>query len=355
MEGRRHASVSGTSSYGQPSLIPLNLNSLISGSPENPQHDRFSSSSSHPSSNKSPSTPGESGPSPSPASFCFPYSANIGFSNDIPRITQSPSMTSMWDRQKGPFISPAMVPGPSSDTATASETIQPSLMMDKRETPVAVVHRMEPFTWSVQGISSVERRESPATHTGMIPPQSSGIYSADQMRSPVQNIFGPKHQHASIDMIGMKHLLSWAGDLARFSCTSHSDLMDGRIILSLMNIIFPKACHPCNQHMTSTERWQAVTVCAARVALPHEWLDWTGVSEGKFDAAYVILATFFFLHGLLGSASFSVDLELPIQPELAQFLRSKRSVESLSESACYVCMCVCVCACVTENLTCTCV
>ncbi len=242
------------------------------------------------------------------------------------------------DRQRDPFASPAMGSSLSDDTAIASETSQPSVVVDKREMPVAG-NPMEPLTWSVQaGIGSVERGILPATHTGMAQRKSYDGLKADQAHAPVQNASVGANQHASMDMIGMKHLLSWAGSLARCSCTSHSDLMDGHVILSAMNIIFPKACPQYNIHTAPSERWYSIAVCAAKVALPAECLDWTGVSEGKFDAAYVVLATLFFLHGILGSSSFSVDLELPIQPELVQFLRSKRSVESLSESFYAVCV-----------------
>jgi hypothetical protein len=339
MEGRRHSNMNGASSVGQPSLIPLNLNnnlgSLVVECPSFPDHESRVSTSSGISSTRAPATPAESASTPLHSSFTLAYSAissNLTYSG-------SPAISTL-DGLKDQFDLPSMDLGAPSATGISAEIARTPDVVDKPTIYSTGTASSDRYASSDTKLASsrtgsLEREVWPRNQNTPPPQRTSDTPKKTISRSSQNDILARSPStvvDTSWDVVGMKQLLAWAGGLARRPCISHSDLMDGHVIMSAMHMIFPKAFGPPSNHiMSASERWKAIMECAETVSLPTELLDWTGIAEGRYDAAYVVLATLFFLHGLLGTTSFSVDLELPIEPELARFLRSKRSLESLRE------------------------
>ena len=141
--------------------------------------------------------------------------------------------------------------------------------------------------------------------------------------------------------VGFSELMQWVGQTGGVSCSGLGDLSDGAVISALMQRMFPlaaeanvKQCEEAAQHRNPASSWRTVGAMTSFLGLPDHLLDYIGVSACNFDAAYAVLVTFFFLHGLSVQHDFACDFAHPISPALALFLQSTKSVECLIRGGC---------------------
>eukprot|EP00899_Mesostigma_viride_P010430 jgi/Mesvir1/19389/Mv10424-RA.1 len=172
----------------------------------------------------------------------------------------------------------------------------------------------------------------------------------------VERISSPKHarraahdpwattKEDSPPHVGKRELIEWAASTSgrRGTFRRFQDLGDGSVLLCLFRAIWPRAVepyqgtggiqlHPCVTEFEAKANWDALKRLFAELRLPAHVYDPRGVRAGSFRSCYSLLAMCYFLYHLSRAHDFTADFAHPVDPKLASFLQSSRSVESLAK------------------------
>mmetsp|Transcript_10698 Transcript_10698/g.40016 ORF Transcript_10698/g.40016 Transcript_10698/m.40016 type:complete len:1147 (-) Transcript_10698:3624-7064(-) len=139
-------------------------------------------------------------------------------------------------------------------------------------------------------------------------------------------------------IIGKKELLSWASQVSQIRCVKFDDLSNGVVFLRIFERIWPKVVDLKRQkwkpnaksEWESKVNWDLIKVTMVQLKLPMSVYQKKAIQAGRFKQCYAFLVMLYFLHNLSENHEFSVDFAHPIDGNLAAFLQSPASVESLA-------------------------
>ncbi|KEG07639.1 hypothetical protein DQ04_09211020 [Trypanosoma grayi] len=130
--------------------------------------------------------------------------------------------------------------------------------------------------------------------------------------------------------LGKKELLAWASETSGIRpCSKYADLRDGVVLLALASRLFPAGVEPrtLRRGPDDVERnWDALRCLMAQHRLPLHLCDRHAVAAGHARHCFNMLVLFYFLTKLARDSDFCVDFANPIDPGIAEFLQSPKSL-----------------------------
>lgn len=135
--------------------------------------------------------------------------------------------------------------------------------------------------------------------------------------------------------LGKKELLAWAAEATGICpCAKYGDLRDGVVLLALAARLFPKSVDPRALRrgpVNVEQNWDTLRRVMRRHGLPLHLCDYNAVPAGHARHCFNMLVLFYFLTRLASDSDFSVDFANPIDPCIAEFLQSPRSLLSVGK------------------------
>lgn len=144
---------------------------------------------------------------------------------------------------------------------------------------------------------------------------------------------------APLTGVGKKKLLEWAETVSDHACRRIEDLRDGVVLLKLYSAVWPRVVDLRRRVKWRSrpvvdwevrQNWDSLLTAAHELRLPTKALDRAGILHSNFKACYHALVVVYFLYHLARDHNFSVDFAYPIDTDLAEFLQSPSSVDTLA-------------------------
>ncbi|KEG13730.1 62 kDa protein Tc-1 [Trypanosoma grayi] len=136
-------------------------------------------------------------------------------------------------------------------------------------------------------------------------------------------------------LIGRRELFAFAERYSSYRLKDYTDLVDGVVLCSLFNVVFPELrirtaspqTHTLSQR-TQTN-WAALRAALDSVGIPQSLLDQDALLRGDAEKGFSALVLFYFLYHLTKRTDFSAEFATDVTEALTEFLQSIESIAAL--------------------------